>query len=115
MPVFSFDEMLCIKPANMDHRVAEFRYSVSGGSARNFKRGIVEGTKILPIVDSTLTMLFPDFKADNHDSWMSACVEVSKALNGKATSTRATANSMMWHFCPKNSTQWGIRDIMHGC
>ena len=80
MPVFFYDEMLCIRPANMDHRVAEFRYSVFGVSARNFKRGIVEGTKILPVVDSTLTMLFPDFKADNHDSWTSASVEVFKAL-----------------------------------
>ena len=110
MPVFSFKEILSIKPADMDHRVAEFRYDVFGGSARNFKTVTTETTAILPVVEETLTLLFPDLKAQLYDSWMSACIQVSSALIRKTDAiTRATVNSMMWHMQPDSTKAWASK------
>ena len=65
MPVFSFEELQSIQPADMDDVYAQFRYDVFGGSARNFLAMQPPINGVLPVVGKTLTSMFPDVKKKN--------------------------------------------------
>ena len=110
MPVFSVEEILSIKPIDMDDCIAQFRYDVFGGSARNFGGESTDATDILPVVEETLTLLFPDIKEQHHDSWTSACLQISLTLKGKERNSgptvSATINSMMQHTDTNSSRMW---------
>ena len=106
MPVFTYEEILRIKPADMDDCIAEFRYDIFRGSARDFKRGYSETNYIQPVVTETLTLLFPDIKEQHHDSWTSACRQVSLPFIGISNdgyTTRANVFKML-HTQPDSSS-----------
>ena len=108
MPVFTYEEILRIKPADMDDCIAEFRYDIFGGSARDFGSGHSRTNYILPVVTETLTLLFPDIKELHHDSWMSACRQVSMPfirISNDGYETRANVFKML-HMQPDSSNVW---------
>ena len=109
MPLFSFHELLCIRPAGMDNWCAEFRYDVFGGSARNFKAVQERVVAVHPVVDDTLTRMFPDVKEKHYDAWDSVACQVWEKLNQKANDKQATVNSMMWHMLPNQSKTWASK------
>ena len=107
MPVFSFEELQSIQPADMDDVCAQFRYDVFGGSARNFIALHPPINVVLPVVGKTLTSMFPDVKKKNRDAWDCVARQVSAQLLKTALDDkRATANSMMRHVPPGGSDIW---------
>ena len=107
MPVFSFEELQSIQPADMDSLVAKFRYDVFGGSARNFIAVRKRSCTVLPVVDKTLTSMFPDVKKKNREAWNSVARQVSEELMKSAIDDkRATTNSMMRHVPTGGSEMW---------
>jgi hypothetical protein len=64
--------------------------------------------RVLPVVDETMTMLFPDFKLNDFAAWEAAAKHVSdrlqttKDVNGNPM----TVNSMMWHMQPTMDKAW---------
>jgi hypothetical protein len=113
MPVFSFEELQSIQPADMDDVCAQFRYDVFGGSARNFLAMQPPINGVLPVVGKTLTSMFPDVKKKNHVAWDCVARQVSAQLLKTALDDkRATANSMMRHVPPGGSDILGVH--VHG-
>ncbi len=110
MPLFSFHELRSIQPADMDDWCAEFRHDVFGGSARNFKSVQERNFDVLPVVDETLTLMFPDVKDKHYDAWDSVARQVSAKLTGKAPDVKlATVNSMMRHMLSRGSKTWASK------
>jgi hypothetical protein len=58
MRVWSFDELICIRPGTMDLELAQFRYYVYGGSARNFMLLRQVTSDVLPVVEDTMNLVF---------------------------------------------------------
>ena len=110
MPVFSIDELRSIQRADMNDFCADFRHDIFGGSARNFLSEQRRSYSVLPFVDETLTLLFPDVKDTHYDEWDSVARQVSSQLTKKAvTDKHATVNSMMWHMQPDGSKVWASK------
>jgi hypothetical protein len=110
MPVFPFRELRCIQPADMDLQCAAFRHDVYGGSARNFIPQQLLSFDVLPVVDETLTRMFPDVKKRYNDAWKIVAHDVSMQLTGKADDAkRASVSSMMWHMLPGGSKSWASK------
>ena len=110
MPLFSFRELLFIRPANMDKKYAKFRYEVFGGSARNFIAVQKPMYDLLPIVENLLTLMFKDIKEARYEEWESVGRQISSTLNRKAAKGNLGAvNSMMWHMLPGGSKTWASK------
>ena len=110
MPVFSFHELRSIQPATMDDCIAEFRHDIYGGSARNFIPPQLLSFGVLPVVDETLSQMFPDVKESNNDAWKIVACDVSAQLTRKVIGDKvATVNSMMRHMLPDGSKTWASK------
>lgn len=109
MPILPFDELLRIKPANMSDSVAEFRFDVFGGSARNFINVNGDTLHILPVVEETMKLIFPDVEKLQHESLISVCIQVSSALNRRTIARINSVNSMMWHTQRDSSKSWASK------
>ena len=110
MPVFSLRELQSIQPADMDGWCAEFRHDVFGGSARNFKCLQLRNFDVLPVVDETLTLMFPDVKQKHYDAWDCVACQVSAKLTGKAADEKRTiVNSMMRHMQSRGTKTWASK------
>ena len=103
MPLFTFQELLCIKPATMDDNVAQFRYDLYGGSARNFKNPGLHpsGLKDNKYVELEMTFFFGDSVATKYpDEWARNIRKIASKLQERSTDgTHAlnTISSMMIH------------------
>ena len=106
MPVFSFHELQSIQPADMDDACAEFRYDVFGGSARNMIYQRLSSFDVLPVVDETLTLMFPDVKESNYDAWKIVAHDVSLQL---MITPKGQVNSMMRHMLPGGPMTWASK------
>ena len=98
MTLFSFDELLVIEPG-MEVALAEFRYQIFGGSARNFAAisGPDEGGA-LDYVERIMTVMFDDIKNAHYDWWRAVVCQISPKLSQKgADNPTAVVNSMMLH------------------
>ena len=109
MPVFSFLELQSIQPADMNDCCAEFRHDVYGGSARNFIPPQLLPFDVLPVVDETLSRMFPDVKESYNDAWNIVARDVSAQLTRRAVDKQAIVNSMMWHMLPGGSKTWASK------
>ncbi len=113
MPLFSFDELLRIKSAAIDAEVAEFLYDIFGGSARNFVYSSSLESAILPVVEETLGLMFPDINSDSPlFVWFGKVAQhvSSKLLTDVAQETGpSTVNSMMRHRLVNRTTIWASR------
>ena len=58
MPLWSFDELTCIRPDTMDLKLAQFRYHVYGGIAQSFMFSNHITCRVLPVVKDTMNMVF---------------------------------------------------------
>jgi hypothetical protein len=109
MPVFSFLDLQSIQPADMNDCCAEFRHDVYGGSARNFIPPKLLPFDVLPVVDETLSRMFPDVKESYNDEWNIVARDVSAQLTRRAVDKQAIVNSMMWHMLPGGSKTWASK------
>lgn len=66
MPLFSFDELLCIKPAEMSQNEAQFRYEIFGGSARSFLSIASQRNTftVPPMIEEAMLWFFGDHTRD---------------------------------------------------
>ena len=107
MPVFSSHDIQSIQPADMDDWCAEFRYDVFGGSARNFIAVGERYCTVLPFVNETLTLMFPDIKEKHYDAWNSVAHQVSEQL--RESILVSTMHSMIRHMLPGGSKIWASK------
>ena len=103
MDLFSFEELLCIQPSAMDVEIANFRYYVYGGSARNFMGLTDVQSEILPVVRDTMRLVFSDV-AD--DILQIVAMDVSAKLLAARDPNSQTVNSMMRHIPPGRVPIW---------
>jgi hypothetical protein len=83
----------------MELALAEFRYQVFGGSARNFAAisGPDEGGA-LDYVERIMTIMFHDIKDTHYDWWRAVVCQISQKLSRKGGDDPAViVNSMMLH------------------
>ena len=111
MPLFTLDELRSIRP-DMDDWYAEFRYDVFGGSAREFI-AVQERSHfyLLPIVDETLTQMFPDVKEMHYAEWDAVARQVSVELLMMLARYENidTISNMMWFMQSGGSKIWASR------
>ena len=114
MPLFSFEELLCIKPTTVDNKAALFLYDIFGGSARNFLCTSDLNSAILPAVEDAMGLIFPDIAADPSLSELIA--KVSRHMSAKLLTDGtqdptgpSTVNSMMRHRLPDRNMIWASR------
>lgn len=114
MPLFSFEELLCIKPTTVGNKAALFLYDIFGGSARNFLCTSNLKSAILPVVEDTMGLMFPDIAADSSLSDLFA--KVARNVSAKLLtdsmqdpSGPSTINSMMRHRLPERTMIWASR------
>jgi len=112
MPLFSFEELGYVLPPGTSMVCNHFRYEVFGGSARNvLARQRRPDAVILPVVDETMTMLFPDIKTGDFAAWEEAAKQVSDRLLTSKDShgNSMTVSSMMWHMQPSTHKRWASK------
>ena len=109
MPPFRFHELQSIRPEDMDDQCTEFRHDVFGGSARNFIADNSKSFGILPVVDSSMTLLFSDVKKKQPDVWNAAARQISERLCVRLNDGHYTVNNMMWHMIPGGSRMWASK------
>ena len=108
MPVWSFDELTCIRPDTMDLKIAQFRYGVYGGSARNFMFLKNVRSRVLPVVEDTMN-LFQDFKINYPDEWSNIARHLSAQL---ASEDPSICSSLLRHVHPGGTRFWATRFIL---
>jgi GTPase SAR1 family protein len=81
MELFSFDE-LCEIRGNMTIDEAKFRYSIVGGSARNFIFIFPTKVDVIPFVEEVLSWFFADtnWKATFNEAFVGYCRYISQQL-----------------------------------
>ena len=109
MPLFRIHELQSIRPEDMDDQCTEFRHDVFGGSARNFNAVKTISFDILPVVDSSMTLIFSDVKKKQPGVWNAVARQISEKLSQRPTDSQTTVNSMMWHMIPGGSKIWASK------
>ena len=103
MPLFTFQELLCIKRPTFDFNVAQYRYDLYGGSPRNFNSvgSFPSGLKIIEYVRAEMDMFFGDSVAKIYpDEWESNIRRIAHTLDvryGDKASALNMIHSMMTH------------------
>ena len=109
MPLFTFEELLCIKPPDMTPELAQLRYDVYGGSARNFMSITdIEGSAIT-IVEDEMNRFFGESVAISYPkAWQCIINDVSSLLRVKNDLGKLNNlfNSMMQHTFPGDKKEW---------
>jgi hypothetical protein len=116
MPLFSFEELLCIKPVGMEEELAQLRYDVYGGSARNFMNiSDIEGSAIT-IVEDEMKRFFGQSVATLYPKdWQNIINDVSSLLRTKNDlgNLNNLFNSMMQHTLPGDMKEWASPFMHH--
>ena len=110
MPVFSYHELLCIKPVSMNETVAQFHYDVYGGSARNFvNMSDVEG-RVIDIVENEMTVFFEKENVSTlyPREWQNTKKQLPILLRVKNENGNLANlfSSMMQHSLPSDEMMW---------
>ena len=108
MPLWSFDELLCIRPHTYNHEIAQFRYHIYGGNARNFMFSERVRTRVLPIVEDTMNLVFRDAKINEFypDEWSNIARHISTRLMSDDPSI---LNTMLRHMLPDREKIWASK------
>ena len=108
MPLWSFDELLCIRPDTMSHELAQFRYHVYGGSVRNFMCLEQVRSRVVPVVEDTMNLVFRYAKIDElyPDEWTNIARHISVRLSSKDAST---LKSLLQHLLPNLQKIWASK------
>ena len=114
MPLWSLDELLCIRPASMRRELAEFRYHIYGGSARNFMFFNHVRNRVLPVVEDTMNLVFRYANLSDMypDDWSNTARHISARLTGEFDANSAnpsTLNSMLQHLLPNGEKIWASK------
>lgn len=102
MPLFSYGELLCIKPARINDTVAQFRYDIYGGSARNFicSTSFLGQKRYIQFVEAEMDIFFGDCVATAYPlEWNRIINKIASKLQERfdPSSLVNTMNSMMVH------------------
>lgn len=109
MPLFSFEELLRIKPANLATELAQLRYDIYGGSARNFVNISVTDGRPITIVEVEMKRFFGEAIATSYpEAWHNIINDVSSLLRAKndVSNFNNLFNSMMTHTLPGDEKVW---------
>ena len=109
MPLWSLDELLCIRPDSMRRELAEFRYHIYGGSARNFMFLKHVRSRVLPVVEDTMNLVFRYANLSDMypDEWSNTARHISARLMSEDdANSPSTLNSMLQHLLPINKKIW---------
>ena len=116
MPLWSFDELLCIRPDSMNYEIAQFRYHIYGGSARNFKclSPVPVTGQVLPVVEDTMNLVFRHAKIDKlyPDEWSNIARHISARLIGDSDANSTdplTFSIILQHFLPVRQRIWASK------
>jgi hypothetical protein len=114
MPLWSFDELTCIRPDTMDLELAQFRYHIYGGSARNFMFLKHVTCRVLPVVEDTMNLVFRYAKIDElyPDEWSNIARHISARLRSEDDANSAnpsTLNSMLQHLFQDRTKIWASK------
>ena len=109
MPLFSFEELLCIKPDNMEVDLAQLRYDIYGGSARNFMNISDINGEPIPIVELEMRRFYGESIAMSYPrAWQNIINDVSSLLQTKNDRSKLfnLFHSMMQHRLPGYESVW---------
>ena len=114
MPLWSFDELTCIRPDTMNSALAQFRYHVYGGSARNFMFLKHVRCRVLPFVEDTMNLVFRCTKIDElyPNEWSNIARHISARLTSGDDANSAnpsTLNSMLQHLLQDREKIWASK------
>ena len=109
MPLFSLDELLCIRPDSMRRELAEFCYLVYGGNARNFMFSKHVSSRVFPVVEDTMNLVFR--YANLSDMYPSEWSNTARHISSRLTSSASPSslNSMLRHLLPNREKIWASK------